>query len=116
VFNSFSKLFLFGSLSFSMTACVSKQNGHYPTKYSYHPYSEPKAQAHQNRQKSPIPNAIVSDRKAVVSYPEVPIQRQIGENPFSTLEESATQKRVSFNESDFYPSNIPAKRSLQKEY
>lgn len=107
------KFFLLLATSLLFSACVPKQNGKYQTKYSYHPYNElypNQITRHYQKEKPPIQVAKVQKQETVI-YPFNPqVQSHKGENPFKTLEKQERKERVSFNESDFYPSNIPAKR------
>jgi hypothetical protein len=105
-------LLLLSTLLF--TACVPKHNGKYHTKYSYHPYNKlyPNqiTKQHHPKEKPPIQVAKVQKQETII-YPFNPqVQSYKGENPFKSLEQQKRQQRASFNESDFYPSNIPAQR------
>lgn len=93
------KFSLLLSLLLLLSACSPKHNGQYTATYSYHPY------------KTLYPNTIkTSHKEESFQAQKLKVKLNKGENPFKLLEQKQVPKRVSFNESDFYPSNVPAKR------
>jgi len=82
------KITLLTLITLLFTACMPKQNGKYKTKYSYHPY-------HNLYGKKVV---LTDENKVKVKVTKVKKSKpKTSSNPFNTV--------------DFYPSNVPARRS-----
>jgi len=83
------KILLISIISLTFAACISKQGGKYHTKYSYHPYYD----LYGNKMSGSTPTQKIKQKK--MKNKKIAKKQKL-------------KSKHKFNESDFFPSNIPA--------